>query len=158
MSTAHEISETIADRIREAKLQITTLQAARAALVTDTPRPSPPPTGRPATPDPVGSVTPSSTRERPSPRSRSRRSGNLVAGRLEDLLRASEHGLSLVALAAAAEVSDAKVRHRLHELQREGGVRNSGSRRTSRWHLVSDEDRVAERAAELERMSAPSRR
>ena len=82
-----------------------------------------------------------------------RRSGDLVAGQLEDLLRESEDGLSLVALAARADVSDAKVRDRLHELQRQGEVRNSGSRRTSVWRLMSDEERIAARAAELERVS-----
>jgi DNA-binding IclR family transcriptional regulator len=76
-----------------------------------------------------------------------------VAGQLEDLLRESEAGLSLVAIAARADVSDAKVRDRLRELQRQGQVRNSGSRRTSLWRLVSDEERIAERAAELERVS-----
>jgi hypothetical protein len=59
----------------------------------------------------------------------------------------------LVALASRAEVSETKVRGRLRELERVGEVRNSGSRRTSRWRLISDEDRIAERAAEIARAS-----
>jgi hypothetical protein len=59
----------------------------------------------------------------------------------------------LVALASRAEVSETKVRDRLRELERVGEVRNSGSRRTSRWRLISDEDRIAERAAEIARAS-----
>jgi hypothetical protein len=102
-------------------------------------------------------AAPKSAAEKPAARSRKpaaeRRSGDLAAGQLEGLLRESESGLSLVALASRAGVSEGKVRGRLRELERVGEVRNSGSRRTSRWRLVSDEDRIAERAAEIARAS-----
>jgi hypothetical protein len=150
MSTVQEISDAIADRIRQAQGQISSLEAARSVLVEpDAPAASAaPPRARraPVTPP---TVKPS----RPKRSLPTRRSGDLVAGQLETLLRESADGLSLVALAARAEVSDAKVRDRLQELQRQGEVRNSGSRRTSLWRLVSDEERIAERAAELQRAS-----
>jgi hypothetical protein len=149
MSTVREISDAIADRIDQAQLQIASLNAARSALVgPDAQAPSAPPKApeAPVAPPAVKAATPRSS-------VRTRRSGDLVAGQLEDLLRESEDGLSVVALAARADVSDAKVRDRLHNLQRRGEVRNSGSRRTSLWRLVSDEERIAERAAELARAS-----
>jgi hypothetical protein len=63
--------------------------------------------------------------------------------------------LSLVALARRAEVSEAKVAERLATLERSGEARRSGPRRTSLWRLVTDEERIAERAAELARASKP---
>jgi hypothetical protein len=35
-------------------------------------------------------------------------------------------------------------------------VRSSGTRRTSLWQLITDEIRVAERAAELQKRQAPA--
>jgi hypothetical protein len=35
-------------------------------------------------------------------------------------------------------------------------VRSEGSRRTSRWRIVTDEERIADRVAELERAQASS--
>jgi hypothetical protein len=35
-------------------------------------------------------------------------------------------------------------------------VRREGSRRSTRWNLVSDEERIADRVAELERLAAGS--
>jgi DNA-binding IclR family transcriptional regulator len=68
-------------------------------------------------------------------------------------LRESDGGLSLVALARRSGVSEAKVGERLRTLERSGEARSSGPRRTSLWRLVTDEERIAERAAELARVS-----
>jgi hypothetical protein len=87
---------------------------------------------------------------KPSPRTRRR---ELEPGQIEGLLRDSEDGLSLVALARRAGVSEAKVSERLRTLERSGDARRSGPRRTSLWRLLSDEERIAERAAELARAS-----
>jgi hypothetical protein len=38
----------------------------------------------------------------------------------------------------------------LKEQEDAGQVRRSGQRRGTRWHLITDEDRIAARAAELE--------
>jgi len=47
----------------------------------------------------------------------------------------------------------------LHDLEAAGQVRRSGARRSTVWQLITDEERIAQRAAELERLrSAPSRR
>ena len=87
----------------------------------------------------------------PARRPSRRRPRELAAGQLEELLRGSENGLSVVALARQTGVGQPKVRERLEALQRSGEARSSGSRRTSLWRLISDEERIAERAAELER-------
>ena len=42
----------------------------------------------------------------------------------------------------------------LRELEAAGQVRRSGSRRSTVWRLVTDEERIAERAAELERRTS----
>jgi DNA-binding IclR family transcriptional regulator len=77
----------------------------------------------------------------------------LEPGQIEGLLRGSEDGLSLVALARRVGVSEANVSERLGSLERSGEVRRSGPRRTSLWRVVTDEERIAERAAELARAS-----
>jgi hypothetical protein len=40
----------------------------------------------------------------------------------------------------------------LKELEARSEVRRSGQRRGVRWHAITDEDRIRERAAELERL------
>ena len=42
----------------------------------------------------------------------------------------------------------------LRELEAGGEVRRHGERRSTTWQAVTDEDRIAERAAELERAAA----
>jgi DNA-binding IclR family transcriptional regulator len=68
---------------------------------------------------------------------------------LEAMLRESGDGLSAAAIARRAHARDAQVRDLLRELASAGMVRQSGARRASRWRLVTDEERIAERAAEL---------
>lgn len=119
-------------------------QAPRAAATS-------PGTSAPArSPRSASRTTQSAARPRPS----RRRSRELEPGRIEELLRASSSGLSLAALAKELDVSAARIRAKLDELQRSGQVRSEGSRRTSRWRLVTDEERIAERVAELERRQA----
>lgn len=72
---------------------------------------------------------------------------------------ALEQLLSGLGGASAAELADqlnadrGQVLARLKELEAQGGVRRTGNRRTTRWHAITDEDRIRERAAELERRS-----
>lgn len=95
------------------------------------------------------------------PRSRSairrrgpgRRSGADVAV-LKRLLAEVDGGLSGSALAELSGVPPATVRAQLRELERSGEVRSAGERRGRRWTLVTDEDRIAQRVAELERSRA----
>jgi Winged helix-turn-helix DNA-binding len=98
----------------------------------------------------VAATAPKARAKKPSPRSRRR---ELQPGEVEGLLRESGDGLSLVALARRVGVSEAKVSDRLRSLERSGEVRRSGPRRTSLWRLITDEERIAERAAELARVA-----
>jgi hypothetical protein len=102
---------------------------------------------------PAQSVAATAPKARAAKSSRRTRRRELEPGEIEGLLRESEDGLSLVALARRVGVSEAKVSDRLRSLERTGEVRRSGPRRTSLWRLVTDEERIAERAAELARVS-----
>jgi hypothetical protein len=43
----------------------------------------------------------------------------------------------------------------LHELEAAGQVRRTGSRRSTVWRLITEEEQIAQRAAELERQRRP---
>jgi hypothetical protein len=80
----------------------------------------------------------------------------LLAGRLEAMLRDAEDGLSAITISKRSNAGYNQVLSLLRELEGSGQVRRSGTRRTSLWRLITDEERIAERAAELERLSAAS--
>ncbi|MGA2014675.1 MAG: hypothetical protein ABSH51_29670, partial [Solirubrobacteraceae bacterium] len=61
-------------------------------------------------------------------------------------------GLSAGAIAERAGASYNRVLARLGELESSGTVRRTGSRRSTLWLLITDEERIAQRAAELERL------
>jgi hypothetical protein len=82
---------------------------------------------------------------------------SLSAERLERLLSDSQSGLSAAAIAEQASAPDRQVLALLRALEASGKVRRTGQRRSTLWHLITDEDRIAERAAELERQFAARR-
>lgn len=136
MRTTEEIVESIDNRLRQLKDEIATLDAARAAFDA---RENPPSRRRPA--------------RRParatSPTRRPRASKAIPADRLEFLLSKSG-GLTTSALAAETGESRDNVLTLLRELESAGRVRRTGQRRATRWHAITDEDRIRARAAELE--------
>jgi hypothetical protein len=77
----------------------------------------------------------------------------LLAGKLEAMLAESEDGLSAVTISKRSNARYQQVLDLLRELEKTGQIRRTGTRRTSRWRLITDEERIAERAAELERLS-----
>jgi CTP-dependent riboflavin kinase len=81
----------------------------------------------------------------------------LLAGKLEAMLAESEPGLSAATVSKRADASYRQVLVLLRELEQTGRVRRSGTSRTSLWRVVTDEERIAERAAELARQSAGAR-
>jgi predicted Rossmann fold nucleotide-binding protein DprA/Smf involved in DNA uptake len=137
----------ISSRIAAANDEISRLRAARAALLVEGRVPhavtdrTAPMRGRER-----GNSTPA--RWRSSPPAQRRRV--VSADELERLLADSDNGLSATAIAGQAKVSTAQVSARLRELERAGQVLATGERRTRRWRLLTDEDRVARRTAELE--------
>jgi hypothetical protein len=79
----------------------------------------------------------------------------LLAGKLETMLRDAQDGLNAVTIAKRANARDTQVRGLLRELEGAGQVRRSGVGRASRWRLVTDEERIATRTAELEARRTP---
>jgi hypothetical protein len=146
-----DISELVAaidGRLAEIAAETNTLRAARAELAAP----------RPASQAPSA---PRALRRRVSERVQARRGGGgaVQAETLERLLADTPGGLSANAIAKQAETGYSRTLKLLHELEAAGQVRRSGSRRSTVWELITDEDRIAQRAAELERLrGAPGQR
>jgi shikimate 5-dehydrogenase len=68
---------------------------------------------------------------------------------LESLL-SGNGGLTTTALAERAKTKRDQVLVLLRELEAASRIRRTGQRRATRWHAITDEDRIRERAAELE--------
>ncbi len=75
-------------------------------------------------------------------------------GKLEQLLGRTSDGLSAAALAKQTNGSPDQIRALLKDLEAAGKVRRTGQRRGTRWRVITDEDWIAQRAAELERRTA----
>lgn len=140
--------------------------AAPASSPAPTPVPAPPPTpaatAAPAAGESVAAVesTAGKTgRAGRAPRAtsrRSRRSEERPEQTIEALLGETPDGMSAVALSKRAGMGYARVLTRLHQLEAAGTVLSTGTKRTSLWRLVTDEDRIAKRVAELERAAGRS--
>ena len=146
MRTTQDIVDSIEIRLRELNHEIQTLTAARSALETDDARPS--------TPVAPVAAAPAAAPARPA-RRRSRRRARgaaatevIPAGRLE-LLLSENGGLTTSVLAERTNGDRDQVLTLLRELEAAGRVRRSGQRRSTRWHAITDEDRIQARAAEL---------
>jgi hypothetical protein len=89
---------------------------------------------------------------------RAKKSGKAVSvlleGALEAMLGEAGEGLSASTIAKRSNVAYGQVLELLRALESAGKIRRTGTRRTSLWRLISDEEWIAERAAELERLSA----
>ncbi|HEY4830038.1 MAG TPA: hypothetical protein VIH85_24960 [Solirubrobacteraceae bacterium] len=144
MKTTQQIVDSIDVRLRELNQEIETLDAARSALGSQrVSRPSPRP--RVA----ASAETPKPTRRRTRARRKPTRSSDVVpAGRLEVLL-SENGGMTTTVLAERTNGNRDQVLTLLRELEAAGKVRRTGQRRGTRWHAISDEDRIRERAAEL---------
>ena len=80
----------------------------------------------------------------------------MTAAAIEQLLSGRDTGLSAFAIAEQADVDHAATLALLRELEASGQVRREGARLTTASRLITDEDRIAQRAAELERLAAAS--
>jgi hypothetical protein len=137
MKTTKDIVDSIEDRLRELNQEIETLNAARVAL--DGAEAS-----EQARPAPARRVV-----RRAKRGAKNARRGEVVpAGRLEALL-SENGGLTTSALAERTNGDRDQVLTLLRELEAAGRIRRSGQRRSTRWHAITDEDRIRERAAEL---------
>jgi hypothetical protein len=126
MRTTQEIVDSIDIRLAELSDQIKTLETARTAL------------------DRSESAARSPSRPRVK-----RRLTAVPADQVESLL-SGNGGLTTSELADRANGNRDQVLGLLRELEAAGRVRRTGQRRGTRWHQITDEDRIRVRAAELE--------
>lgn len=153
MSATEEVRQFIQDRLAAIEAEVVSLNDALARLdangSTATPHRGPrPPAGQPARRRPRAG-----SRRTARPRPGSRESpGPVSAEALELILRERDGaGISAAELAERLGAERTSVLARLKALEVEGNVRRTGERRTTRWFAITDEDRIRERAAELER-------
>jgi hypothetical protein len=159
MPTTEQIVTLIDARLVAAGVEIGRLQAAQRALRADAPRsvrrrqprpdshPDAPQTaGERTRPAPSPAVAPGT--DRPPRRTRRARAttGALTPEQVESLLSEGA-GSSAALLETRLGGERARILAMLRELEAGGRVRRSGQRRTTLWHVVTDEDRVAALAA-----------
>ena len=137
MTTVQDLIQSIEGRLQELGGEIIRLEDARKALANGSAKPAP-------------KVEGNGNRSKPR---RKPKTKVLLAGQLEQILRESSDGLSTAAIAAKGNADPTRVLILLRELEKTGQVRRTGERRGTRWHVVTDEDRIAGRAAELESRS-----
>lgn len=133
MTFIEELHQTIDRRLQELRAEITKIEDARRALTN-------------------GSAKPAATepqREEVKARRRRQQPQALTAEQLQLILAGSADGLSTAAIAEQGNADPTQVLTLLRKLETTGRVRRSGARRGTRWHQITDEDRIADRAAEL---------
>ncbi len=137
MPTIEQLIQSIDGRIRELRGELGSLQDARSALISN------------------GSAAIPSGKPRPKPargRKPTRATSVLLADTAERMLT-EPGGLTTSALANQAGANHDQVLALLRDLEAAGRVRRTGARRATRWHAITDEDRIRERAAELSKRS-----
>ena len=143
MLDIHEIIKSIDGRLAEAREEIASLEAALAAFSQQPRDQAAAPAARRRR---SGKAAPPRARRRSKPA----KPEVVPAEKLEVLLRS--HGdLSTGELAEQTGGDRQQILTLLRQLEEQGQVRRSGERRNTRWHAITDEDRIAARVAELER-------
>jgi hypothetical protein len=134
--TITDIVARIDQRLADLDAELTHLNGARVAL-TDTPAPA------------AAKALPRRAPTKPS-------YDVAPAGKLIELLSRSQ-GMRTRELSQNTNANRAQVLALLKEQESAGQVRRSGTRAATRWHVITDEDRIAIRAAELETTSRRGR-
>jgi hypothetical protein len=133
-----DIVANIDQRLADLNAELTHLSGARAALLDDA--------------APVIKTT--ATRKRRLP---TKNSYDVVpAGKLIALL-VGDDGLSTRELSRQTNADPGQVLALLKDQEDAGQVRRSGSRAATRWHAITDEDRIAARVVELQASSRRAR-
>jgi hypothetical protein len=146
--TTIELAKSIQDRLDLLYGEIAVLESARKELHADSAA---------STPTSPGSAA----KDKPKPHRRRRRATPkptavvVPAAKLEAMV-VGHDGTTTAGLAKLANARPEQVLTLLRELEAAGRVRRTGQRRGTRWHAITDEDRIRERAAELERQSRRS--
>jgi predicted Rossmann fold nucleotide-binding protein DprA/Smf involved in DNA uptake len=145
MAFIEQLHQSIDSRLEELRAETNKLEDARKTLSN-------------------GSATPAPKVERNGNRSTPRRQQKpkaqvgtqvLLAGQVERILAESADGISTSTIASQGNAAPAQVLTLLREMEKAGQIRRTGERRGTRWHVYTDEDRIQERAAELERTRKP---
>lgn len=139
MPFLEQLVQSIDGRIREVTDEIASLQAARSALLAN---------GSAPTTQTAPRAAPRRSRRAKSRRTRSAKATVQLAEAAERILAGTD-GLTTAALAKQAEADRDQVLALLRDLEAARRVRRTGQRRGTRWHAVTDEDRIRTRAAEL---------
>jgi hypothetical protein len=142
--TTTELAQTIQDRLDVLYGEIALLEAARNQLQSNTSAPAQP-----------TASNPQAVRARRQAKPK-RPAGVVSAGKLQRLL-AEHSGVTSTELADLANGRRDQVLTLLRELEAAGRARRTGQRRGTRWHAITDEDRINARAAELEKQSKRAR-
>lgn len=140
MTFIEELHESIERRLQELRAEIVKIEDARRALTNGS--------AKPATAEPQHAEV--------KPRRRRQKPQVLTEEQLQLILAGSADGLSTTAIAEQGNADPAQVLTLLRKLETAGQVRRSGARRGTRWHQITDEDRIADRAAELAARSETS--
>ena len=133
MQSIEQLIQSIDGRIQELHGEIASLQDARSALISNGSAPAP-------------SEKPRA--KRPARRKPAKATEVLLADTAERMLGEND-GLTTTALAKQAGADRDQVLKLLRDLEAARRVRRTGERRATRWHAITDEDRIRERAAEL---------
>jgi hypothetical protein len=133
MPSIEDLIQSIDARIQAANGEIASLQNARSALVSNDSRVRP-------------SRKPSAKR---TPRPKANSANEVLLADDAERILSENGGLTTAALAVQAGADRNQVLDLLRSLENAGRVRRTGQRRTTRWHAITDEDRIRERAAEL---------
>jgi len=135
MPTTEEIVKSIDAQLKALAREAQQLRGARAALED-------------------GPSAPRPKRKRAARRNANSKTEAVPTGKLLKLV--NDHpGSSTSQLAALANGDQAQILVLLREAETNRNVRRSGARRGTRWHSYTDEDKIAERAAQLERQLKP---
>jgi hypothetical protein len=174
MKSTQDIVDSIDTRLRELSDEINALNAARSALDASEHQPSTQPPRRtstrriratgdnpaarasaPSNNEAARTTSQESTTRSPkrtskaARRTTTRASRTMSADHLESLL-SGNGDLTTAELAQRASANRNQVLNLLRDLERAGRVRRTGQRRSTRWHAITDEDRLHQRIAELE--------
>ena len=153
--TIDELAKTIQNRIDALHGEIATLEAARTQLHANGSAPATSATGT-ARARAAANGSKSATRRRRVKPKATARTEVVPAGKLEAVL-AQHDGITTAQLAKLTNGRPEQVLTLLREMEAAGQARRTGERRGTRWHAITDEDRIRARAAELEQQSRRAR-
>jgi hypothetical protein len=154
--TIDELAKTIQNRIDAINGEIATLEAARSRLHANGSASAAGAGGAASDRAAANGSKPTARRRRARPKKASARTEVVPAGKLEVML-AEHDGLTTAQLAKLANGKPDQVLILLREMESAGRARRTGQRRGTRWHAITDEDRIRARAAELEKQSRRAR-